>query len=670
MLNFDTSFLYERDIPVIQKDRLPANNGVQQQIDIGFYPEGGDLIENLNSNVAFKIVDQWGKPARIKAAVVNGAGKLVDSLRIQHDGMGILNITPKPGESYTAKWKDEKGTVRTIKLPEAKKTGAALKVIVAGDKRNFTVTGSPDIDTIHIVGTLNQFQAFSITRELKGSATGTIPTRDLPSGILIITVFDKKWNPLAERITFINNEEYRFNAEMEVSHWGLNRRARNEVTITVADTLPANFSVSVTDGTIDADTSNNIVSHLLLSSDIRGQIYNPAFYFSSATVDLAQKLDLVMLTNGWRRFKWNEIVAGKTPAIKYSRDTTYMTLSGKIYGVTPAELRDNAHLIIVVSQKDRGEANKILFIPVLPGGSFSDPSLILFDTANVYFQLSKSIKDATVKFMESRMPPLSNRRMALGLFNNQIGDTTGYARHFALSDETLRLIALYEGKLLENVTVKAKTKTPLEVIDEKYSSGLFSGGDGYQFDLINDNKLATASPSVFAFLQSRIPGLNINLTGSVPNLNWRSGAPLLFLDETPADPSFLASISMSDIAYIKVFRPPFYGAPGGSAGAIAVYTKRGSDAAPVAGKSLSSSTVSGYTGIRQFYSPNYATFNSANENKDLRTTLYWNPQLITTGSKNTIKFTFYNNDISKSFRVIIEGMAADGRLVHIEQMME
>ena len=85
---------------------------------------------------------------------------------------------------------------------------------------------------------------------------------------------------------------------------------------------------------------------------------------------------------------------------------------------------------------------------------------------------------------------------------------------------------------------------------------------------------------------------------------------------------------------------------------------------------LSSNTVSGYTPIRQFYSPNYGSFNAANEKRDIRTTLYWNPLVVTTGAKNKVKLSFYNNDVSKSFRVIIEGMSSDGRLVHIEQIMD
>jgi hypothetical protein len=108
----------------------------------------------------------------------------------------------------------------------------------------------------------------------------------------------------------------------------------------------------------------------------------------------------------------------------------------------------------------------------------------------------------------------------------------------------------------------------------------------------------------------------------------------------------------------------------GANGAIAIYTRRGGDAKPEPGKGLNSNKVFGYTLIKEFYSPNYAAFNTRNEQRDIRTTLYWNPSVITTPQNSEVVLSFYNNDVSGAFRVIIEGMTRDGKLAHIEQMME
>ncbi|MBK5273098.1 MAG: hypothetical protein JJE22_19020 [Bacteroidia bacterium] len=221
------------------------------------------------------------------------------------------------------------------------------------------------------------------------------------------------------------------------------------------------------------------------------------------------------------------------------------------------------------------------------------------------------------------------------------------------------------------MTIKAKTKSPVQILDEKYSSGLFAGGDGYQFDLVND-PLAVSSQSIFNYLQGRVAGLQINPVGGngVPSLSWRGGTPQIFVDEVQAGADMVNSIAVADIAYVKVFRPPFFGGGNSGNGAIAIYTRRGSDINSAPGKGLNNNSVTGYAAIRQFYSPNYSSFSKSNEDKDLRTTLYWNPQVHTTPQKKQVILSFYNNDISRAFRVIIEGMTSDGRLAHLEQMME
>jgi hypothetical protein len=674
MLNFDSSFLYQKDILILGRNGNSVHSRVVAQPTLVFFPEGGDMAEGVSNKIAFKANDQWGRPVKIKGIIKDNEGKIMDSLRILHDGMGYLFLVPKHGQRFTAKWKDEKGVEYTTPLPDVKPGGVSLQVSVNGTKRFFTVNASadaaPELGSIYLIGTINQYEVFKVKKDIStGSARGIIPTQDIPSGILTITVFDSAWNPLAERITYVNNEEYRFNAEMSVQHWGLNKRARNEIMITVPDSLQADFAVAVTDAGIDSDSSNNIISHLLLASDIKGQVFNPGYYFSGNTDSISQHLDLVMLTHGWRRFKWDEVVKGKMPKINFQKDTSYLTLSGKIYGATPSQLRENPNIILVMNQKSE-KVNKVLFYPVQPNGTFNDPSMIVFDTMRVYYRLSKSISDGTVNFMENLLRAIPGRQSASGIFYNQLNDTTGYSRHFQLSDEMTKLFQQYEGKTLENVIISAKTKPPLQIMDEKYSSGLFAGGDNYQFDIIND-KTVFGVRSIFEYLQGKVAGLQINTTSSPPSLSWRGGAPDLFLNESQIDADFISSLPMSDIAYIKIFRPPFMGSFGGGAnGAIAIYTRRGNDIKSEPGKGMANNILSGYTAVRQFYSPNYDTFNPANEKKDLRTTLYWNPRVHTSPQKNKATLIFYNNDISKSFRVIIEGMSSDGRLVHLEQIME
>jgi hypothetical protein len=322
--------------------------------------------------------------------------------------------------------------------------------------------------------------------------------------------------------------------------------------------------------------------------------------------------------------------------------------------------------------ESKKEANQIVTVPIAKDGTFNDPSLILFDTARIYYQLpkSKGLGDATVQFMQNRLPALPQNIKANGFFYNHLSDTTGNSRHFQLADATLSELKFLNEKVLETVTIQRKTKSPVQIMDEKYTSGLFSGGDAYQFDLVND-PFAASSFSIFNYLQGKVAGLQINTSSNPPSLQWRGGSPAIYLDEMASSADMISGIPVSDIAYIKVIRPPFMGGSGGgSNGAIAIYTRRGSDQKSEPGKGLSNNTVTGYTEIRQFYSPNYETINPENEKKDLRTTLYWNPEVITKPGENKVLLKFFNNDVSGAFRVVIEGMTKDGRLAHEVQVME
>jgi hypothetical protein len=231
---------------------------------------------------------------------------------------------------------------------------------------------------------------------------------------------------------------------------------------------------------------------------------------------------------------------------------------------------------------------------------------------------------------------------------------------------------MQQGTTLEEVTVHAKVKSAMQVLDEKYTSPLFGGSDAYQFDALND-PLANNSQNVLEYLRGRVAGLQIVAggTGSSSSARWRGGTPSFYLNEMPVDLTTLSSTTMANVAYVKVFRPPFVGSIGGGAnGAIAVYTRKGGDTKPKEGKGMPYKVIIGYTGEKEFYSPDYATFNSRNDLQDLRTTLYWNPMVLTTTENHTIRLKFYNNDFTQSFRVIVEGITTDGRLTHVEKVVE
>jgi len=687
MLNFDSSFLYNKDIRIIQKQTTnnyrPAAKPVQTAA-IDFFPEGGYCIAGIKTRVAFKAVYQTGVPATVKGVVVNSKGVTIDSIKTQHDGMGSFYLEAQPGETYTAKWIDDQKKAYQTTLPAAKNDGASLEIRTAKEKTGFIIRRSdnaPDVyKQMHIVATMLQQVVYmaSVKLDVTTVIGGSIPTAQVPSGILQITLFNADWQPVAERITFINNDEYHFDPEVGFSALSTSKRGRNMIVINVPDSMESNLSVSVTDAGLGIDSSDDIISRFMLTGELKGRVYHPSYYFSNTSDSVAQHLELVMLTNGWRRFKWDEVIAGKGPDIKFPRDTAYLGFGGKIYGATPQQLREAGNLFVIVTGKGKDTSKHYLTIPINSDGTFTQPNMTFFDTLKVYYQFaSKSgfgLNNSTeVTFANGGIT--TPRRIFFDRNNLSYTylDTTGDYRNSVLAAEELRLQELLKETTLANVTVTAKAKSPVEQLDEKYSHGLFSGGDpAAQFDLLHDPS-GTALHDVFTYLQGKVAGLQISIGGGGnTTMSWRGSTPDLFVDEVKTDVGMVSSMSLNDIAYIKVMRPPFFGSPGGgSGGAIAIYTRKGGDVQDNSkGKGLPYKTIAGYTFRKEFYSPNYATFNPMNDKEDVRSTLYWNPMVLTSIENHILKFQFYNNDVTDSFRVIVEGVSKDGKIARIEKTIQ
>ena len=682
MLNFDTGFLYEKNLPLITastSSAKPAANITTLQ----FFPEGGDLVSTLESVLAFKANDNYGMPVKVRGYIKSGTGKKGADFVTGHDGMGSLRFTPAKGEAYSAVWKDSTGKENTTPLPQPKASGIVLGAVGSTGSVVYSIKrtdeGSEAFKQLIVEAHMDQQLVYRAKMKLEENASnsGRVPVDQLPSGILQLTVFNANWKPLAERVVFVNNNDYIFDTQFRPLLKNLAKRGKNVIEIEVSDTSLSNLSVSVTDLTANAplDGEDNIYSHLLLAADLQGYIHNPGYYFNSFADSVVQQLDVVMLTHGWRRFKWDDLVQGRFPVIKYPVED-YITLNGTAVGVDPGKLGKDNQMNLIFQYKD--STKQFLFVDVGKGGKFSLPGLVFYDTAKVYYQLngkkgqtgglSLSMDNALLKgypFVQA-----SRNAGEIGL----LPPADVIAKNKSLLEQTIlqETERSKKAKTLQEVIVRARTKSAEQKLDERYASGMFRGGDGYSFDLASD-VAANSYMSLFNYLQGRVPGLQISNSGPTgASLSWRGGSPDLYLDEVRTDASAVSSISMADIAYVKVLRPPFFGSAGGGAnGAIAVYTKKGGDATGGNDfRGLSQVTITGYTPVREFYAPNYAQDNPLNDLTDLRTTIYWAPYVFLGKEKKKISLNFFNNDISKSYRVVIEGVNEAGKLTRVEEIVK
>ena len=307
--------------PYQESRRTQRNTSVRKvsDFDVSFFPEGGYLIDGYACCVAFKALGDDGGSVEITGVVKNDRDETVDTLRTLHGGMGCLRFTAHTGERYYAECTMAGGKTERFDLPASNNLACVLRVLQT--ERDFTVmvqSGRPLPKglrlLVHCRGNLCYF------REWNDDLPSLIFERDkLPGGVLQILLLDKAGNALSERLVFNRGEELA-TTDMQVRG---SLKQRTKVTLAVTATDPdggpaaGDFSIAVTDrAAVPAATSGSIYSTLLLSSELRGTIETPDWYFEGRDAARVAALDALLLTQGWRRYDVPAAVRGEyaTPA--------------------------------------------------------------------------------------------------------------------------------------------------------------------------------------------------------------------------------------------------------------------------------------------------------------------------------------------------------------------
>lgn len=682
MLNDDPAFLYERDL-VINNNTLPARKPVvipRTRVDL--FPEGGFMVQGITNKLAFKAVNQFGNPVLVKGVLVNSKNKAIDTLRVQHDGMGLLTLNPQAGEAYKLNWTDENGKAGTTSVEAIKPNGAVMNVTTTNDKATVRVERTADaaenFKQFYLLVHMNQQLFFKV--QLKGAdrlmQQVAIPIEEMPTGVLQFSLFSSDWIPVAERVVFINNHTHEFNAKINPQQISLEKRGKNVIDIQVSDTAFANMSIAITDAAVPVPEMHTIFSDILLSGELKGKIYNPAYYLKSDADTITAHLDLIMLTNGWRRFDWDKIKAGSLPDRKYPAETDLMVLRGKVLGMNAISTASQLIINAVVTAKD--SSKRFIMIPVNKDGSFEDKNVFFYDTARVYYNFNGANKftDVAQVQFDNGLLRYSPKTISYGTRDPWSVYTDSLSRvrlNYFLTQQELLKKAM-AATTLQEVIVKttAKKDGNIQAMEKKYTSGMFTGGDGYNFDITSD-PFASSARDVLTYLQGKVAGLNITGFGAQASVNWRGGVPALFMNEMQVDLATIQTINVADLAYVKVLRPPFFGAAGGGAnGAIAIYTRKGADTRNTNtgdSKGMTNTVLGGYSRFKEFYSPSYEKVEESLE-ADVRTTLYWNPFILTNQKQPRQRIQFYNNDFSKQLKIVLEGVNSEGKMTRIVRILE
>ena len=322
--DYDARRMYQRP-----KTRLPRQK--KEELLVTFYPEGGHLIAGIENHVAFEVTDQHGEAVDISGTVSDNGQRSV-AVKTRYMGRGSFAVTPSQNRlKATFKWH---GKEWAFSLPKAEDKGTAIHV--DGHRLTIASAGLPSTSEYGISilsrGILKHFQ--SLPALSSTPVTVTLPLDSLPTGVADVTVFDDNGQILADRLIFVNHHEHDaalITTTVSARHTYAPYEAVEMPVVLQGVTEPTTFSISVRDSYTDEPTydDGNLMTTLLLTSELKGFIARPAHYFEADDEEHRIHLDLLMMVQGWRRYPWSDLSQGERP-LRYEPEKS-LTVEGAVY---------------------------------------------------------------------------------------------------------------------------------------------------------------------------------------------------------------------------------------------------------------------------------------------------------------------------------------------------
>ena len=647
------------------------------QSDVQFFPESGNLVNGLSSHVGFKAVGIDGAGINITGKVVDETNAEVADIETTHAGMGSFLLKPQAGKTYTANVSFADGSTKKIVLPKAIDDGYVLSVfqpnkdsilVRIGASANQVSAGQ----SVSFIAQTNGDVIFASPIKItKAATTIWLEKKSFPTGITQFTIFNSAGDPLNERIAFIRgNDLMKLNLKSDKSTY--KKKEPITLSLNAKDSKGAgtggSFSVSVIDETkvpIQESDESTIYSNLLLTSDLKGYIEKPNYYFTGETEDIDKALDNLMLTQGYRRFTWKEV---SNPAATKPIFEAETGLGFKVSGQVTTLGKKPAPNAIVTLLSIRAQITKSVTADA--EGRFKFDGILLMDS--IHFTIvAKSAKNSdNVKLFLDTLPKLrvnTNRNIADVSTNINSTLKTYIENGKKLDDFYEKSGQLDKVQRLKEVRIGARRKRQSTGITPQ---GMFQVPEASTDRTINvDPDEAGRYITLGSYLQGRLQGVSIEPDqygmSQLINMRDRSTAMDLIVDGRKMITSDAVaevldgSILPEDVAKIEIVRTNqamvnFLGKP-----AVLILTRLG-----YTRKQYNPNVINfapkGFNKVREFYAPKYDKSGDANI-PDYRTTVYWDPRVKTDATGNST-INFYNPDGPGSYKVIIEGINAAGEL--------
>jgi len=763
---------------------------LSNKVDVQFFPESGNLINGIFEKVAFKAVGADGLGVDIKGYIADDQNNQISALGESHFGMGTVNFEPESGKTYKAHITYADGSEGIFDLPKAVDNGYVLSVNSMRDDKVFVsiipgknaANGTASLSGLTLIAQSGGELCYAgKSKDGATSFSAAIPKNKFPSGIVQFTLFSATGEPLNERLIFVQNPDQ---LKLAVTSEKQNYKPREKVTINLnaknSEDKPVvgSFSASVIDEskvTTDEANESSIFSTLLLTSDLKGYIEKPNYYFTNITDQTESDLDLLMLTQGYRHFEWKQILADKPAPFTYNvekslelngalqtpggkplpngkvtlfanRENFYADTISDLNGdfkFTGINISDTSHVLIQARKQNDGK-NVSIFIKQPDYPKIEKLNSRKFDTYNLnteklvelqqdYAQKVKqqdsikngialkevlikgkkavapndfnrngtnqqvnvnmaklrTFKDASLKDALYSTEPRAHIDIGAGYKNDILNGNKAMLVDGVIVDE--QQLAFYRVDEIESVqlvfgtggikpsfvlTTKRHAGTDTTVLKEvKIRStktnkltykGYSADKPGLQPQQVIMGDKLTGCITLSDCLRSKVFGVMFDAKGN-PTDSRDKRKMAIILNGAVLDGSALSNISAMDVYSVEVLRGGSYAAligPEFPGGALAITTKKG-ESSYLTGSSSSSGVITypfkGFYKARTFYSPKYTASNINPNIPDYRTTIFWEPNIVT-NAEGEASFRYFNADTRGIYRVTIEGIDANGNL--------
>ena len=654
MKNFNPDYFFEKSITIIntRKKTAPRVDNNPTQLHIQFFPEGGNLINNIKSNLAFKATDENGKGLNsFTGFIIDEKGDTLQEFSPFKFGMGHFEFLPAAGHRYQAIIVTPAGKKAIANLPDIATTGYAMQVNTDANNQVIVTVSTNERAANELLLLIHTRQCLKLVKTApleKGMARFVFDEKQLGDGISSFTIFDGNNLPVCERL-FFRYPDKKLAIDAVPDHQANEQRSKISFQVKTSDEKgqlqAADLSMAVYRlDSVQSVPDRDIQSYFWLESDLKGRIESAGWYFEKQDSVRKEAMNNLLLTQGWRRFRWQDLFRNNPLSLAFTPEYAGHIIRAKVLNAQTGNPEKNIECycsvpgIISRFAVSISDSNGIIQFEI-PGVMGSSVIILQAKTQNGQ---SFKLEIDNPFFSPSTGGPISQAVLA-SVYPNTILDQSisMQVQNIYASDQLNQATNTIQDTssfyttptsvyLLDNYT---RFTTMEEVLRE------------YVTNMVVRKSNGTFSLKLFDFSSSQV----------------FDRSPLILLDGVPVfDINKFMGLDPLKIKKLELVNARYFSGNSYFDGIMSFSSYSGN----LPGFELDSlALVMDYEGLqvqREFYSPAYDNEQQVSSHvPDFRNLLYWSPS-VTTGLSGKTTVSFYSSDLPGKFIAVIQGTSSTG----------